>query len=94
MIQVSAAAKEIRMTQAIQFHFRVGKDGVLHMRIPMGECEAGADVLVTVQKIGQASAPPDKSDWHAFVESTYGSCAGLGLERGEQGMLESREPMA
>jgi hypothetical protein len=82
------------MTQAIQFQSRVDKDGVLQMRIPLGEAEAGASVLVTVQRIDQCAVQPrDKSDWHAFVESTYGSCAGLGLERPEQGVLELREPL-
>jgi predicted DNA-binding antitoxin AbrB/MazE fold protein len=32
--------------------------------------------------------------WPAFVERTYGSCAGLDLERHEQGDFELREPIA
>jgi len=32
--------------------------------------------------------------WPDFVERTYGSCAGLGLDRHEQGASELREPIA
>ena len=32
--------------------------------------------------------------WPEFVERTYGSCAGLGLERKEQGGFEQRESIA
>ena len=32
--------------------------------------------------------------WPDFLEQTYGSCAGLGLQRHEQGDLEAREPIA
>ena len=31
--------------------------------------------------------------WPEFIEKTYGSCAGLGLERYEQGDFEAREPI-
>jgi hypothetical protein len=32
-----------------------------------------------------------RADWHRFVEQTYGSCAGLGIERPPQGEFEKRE---
>lgn len=32
--------------------------------------------------------------WPDFVEQTYGSCAGLDLERHEEGDFELREPIA
>jgi predicted DNA-binding antitoxin AbrB/MazE fold protein len=42
------------------------------------------------------STPPAASalSWSEFVERTYGSCAGQGLARPDQGELEPREPIA
>ncbi len=42
------------------------------------------------EQVRQAEA----KSWSDFVEQTYGSCAGLGLERRAQGGFESREPIA
>ncbi|HJQ80222.1 MAG TPA: hypothetical protein VJ828_09720 [Lacipirellulaceae bacterium] len=84
------------MSDAIQFHSRVGDDGVLNVRLNLGRTEADKEVLVTVEPIRtegettEASAMP----WHEFVEQTYGSCADLRLERHEQGIFENREPIA
>jgi hypothetical protein len=76
------------MTEPIQFHRQVGPDGVLALQIPLGPSEANADVLVTIQPLSAPAADePADEDWHAFVESTYGSCAGLGLERHDQRLL-------
>ena len=74
----------------------VGSDGVLTLRVPLGPGEAGSRVVVTIEP---ATAPATTAagtaggttDWHEFVEQTYGSCAGLGLERQEQGRLADRE---
>jgi predicted DNA-binding antitoxin AbrB/MazE fold protein len=41
-----------------------------------------------------ASNQSEALTWPDFIEQTYGSCAGLGLERHEQGNLEMREPIA
>lgn len=83
------------MAEAIQLHSRVGADGVLDLHIPMGDVEAGAEVLVTIRRLApqpaRGSLTPEQ--WHQFVEETYGSCAGLGLERPPQGTFEDREPI-
>jgi hypothetical protein len=83
------------MTDPIQFHQHVGADGILSLQVPLGPAAANADVLVTVEPLAGPALDedPDEKDWHAFVESTYGSCAGLGLERQDQGTLEKREPL-
>ena len=41
----------------------------------------------------QAASPQDAqfSDWHSFVEQTYGSLADDPIERGDQGQFEVRE---
>ena len=83
------------MSDSVQFHSRVGDDGVLNLQVNLGGAEAKRDVLVTIESL-ETSAPQGNDlplDWHDFVRQTYGSCAGLGLERFDQGQLEKREPI-
>lgn len=77
----------------IQLHSHIGPDGVLTIRVPVDRAEADKDVLVTIQSLtdDDKEQAKDTSDWHQFVKETYGSCAGLGLKRYEQGVLEQRE---
>jgi hypothetical protein len=50
--------------------------------------------LVTIQPLQKEPATADdKTEWHQFVEETYGSCAGLGLERPDQGEYEQRDSL-
>jgi hypothetical protein len=81
------------MSDAIQFHSRVGDDGVLHVQVNLGRTEASKEVVVTVAPLPDSSdmLPPDSQSWQEFVVATYGSCAGLGLERPDQGEFEVRE---
>jgi hypothetical protein len=69
--------------KSIQMESEVGADGVLELRVPFGTADARTRVVVTIQPVPQSEPPRDRpppSDWHGFVEQTYGSCAGLGLE--------------
>ena len=70
----------------IQLESRVGDDGVLDVRVPLGKDEGGNKVRVTIEPL-----PSTNDDWHAFLEQTYGSCASLGLDRPSQGLFEIRE---
>ncbi len=80
------------MTSPIQFHSRVGKDGILSIRVPLGTVEADSEVVVTVQPTsGRKGADYASSDWHEFVEKTYGSCADLGLEEPEDLPVQQRD---
>ena len=82
------------MNGAIQFHSKVGSDGVLSLNLALGLDQAESEVLVTVAPL--AALPtnaPRGTDWHEFLRETYGSCAGLGLERPEQPDLTQREPL-
>jgi hypothetical protein len=83
------------MSDAIQFHSRVGSDGVLSVQVNLGSAEASKDVVVTVSPIegAEKTAGTGALPWQEFVEATYGSCAGMGLERADQGELEVREPI-
>ena len=82
--------------ESIQLHSKVGRDGVLELRVPLGRNEADREVVVTIQSLpGNGDLKrPDRPDWHTFINQTYGSCAGLGLERHQQGEYEHRDPIA
>ncbi|MBI5765048.1 MAG: hypothetical protein HZA51_16155 [Planctomycetes bacterium] len=64
----------------IQVHSRVGDDGVLEVRIPLGAADANTDVVVTVAPVKSAECQSTKEPWADFISNTYGSCAGLGFE--------------
>jgi hypothetical protein len=70
----------------IQIHSQVGSDGVLTLRVPMGTEEAAKPVVVTITPANEDANATARgnAEWHQFVEETYGSCAGLGLERPDQ----------
>ena len=84
------------MNDAIQFHSRVGDDGILDVQVDLGRTVAKKKVVVTIESLSASdeALQADDMPWPDFVERTYGSCVGLGLDRHEQGAFESREPMA
>lgn len=85
------------MNENIQFHLRVGDDGVLNFQVNLGTTTASKDVVVTVEPlpVSEKISPNGPAlPWREFVDRTYGSCADLGLERPEQGSFETREPIA
>ena len=64
--------------------------GVLKPVVPLSLPDK---VRVTLT-IDAASPPAAALSWSEFVERTYGSCAGQGLERHDQSEFEPREPIA
>ena len=83
------------MSDAIQFNSRVGDDGVLNLQVNLGRTEAKKVVVVTIEPVAADMAHDAASvGWHEFIERTYGSCAGRGLEHHDQGQFEQREPIA
>jgi hypothetical protein len=82
------------MSDAIQFHSRVGDDGILDVQVDLGRAEAKKEVVVTIESLRASDEARQAADmpWPDFVERTYGSCADLGLERHEQGEFERRSP--
>jgi hypothetical protein len=84
------------MNDAIQFHSRVGDDGILNVQVNMGRAKAQKAVIVTIEPLSTAETMEQAAAiaWTDFVQRTYGSCAGLGLQRHAQGAFESREPIA
>ena len=79
--------------KSIQVESEVGVDGILELRVPLGVGDAGTHVVVTIQPLPESSEPATAapSDWHDFVERTYGSCAGLGLEEPADLPLQQRD---
>jgi hypothetical protein len=79
--------------RTVHIESQVGNDGVLSLLVPLGPTEANAKVLVTIEPSPAAGANNSgrQSDWHEFVERTYGSCAGLGLEEPADLPLQTRE---
>jgi hypothetical protein len=60
---------------------------------PLEPVDLAQGTQVEVQ-VPAASVCNQALTWPDFIEQTYGSCAGLGLDRHEQGDLEMREPIA
>lgn len=67
---------------------------------PLEPVELAEGTQVEVQVSAKRDDNPAASQqataltWSDFIERTYGSCADLGLQRHEQGDLETREPIA
>jgi hypothetical protein len=81
------------MSDIVQINSQVGGDGVLNVRVDLGHTEANKQVVVTIQPV-QTEAGTERLSWPEFINRTYGSLAGLDVERHEQGFLEQREPVA
>ena len=82
------------MSDTIQFHSRVGNDGVLNLQVNLGQSETKKEVVVTIAPVAAEPAVDAASlSWHEFIDRTYGSCAGQGLRRHDQGQFEQREPI-
>ena len=58
---------------SIEFKARVGADGVLALKVPVGLAEADREVCVTVRLADQGAAPPDHDSWKRFVDETAGA---------------------
>ena len=81
----------MRMARPIQLESVAGPDGMVTLRVPLGPQGANARVKVTVEQLSSSDPVAGRAEWHRFIEETYGSCAGLGLERHAQGEYEHRE---
>lgn len=68
---------------------KVGRDGILHLELPVGLAEAEQLVRVTVEPAGPQAFSPD--GWRNFIQSTAGSIDDPTFERGAQGDYEERE---
>jgi len=70
---------------------RVGSNGILQLRLPLGFADADQEVQVTVESVGRPALPPD--EWRRRILETAGKWQGE-FERPEQGDYEQREPLS
>ena len=78
--------------KSVQLESEVGADGVLELRVPLAPSDARTRVVVTIEPM--LASPPcisAKSDWHEFVQRTYRSSAGHGLEEPPDLPLEQHD---
>lgn len=67
----------------------VGKDGILHLDIPVEMPDTEIEVTVTIQRV-----TPQQRGWMpGFFEEVIGGWVGEPLERAEQGEYETRESL-
>lgn len=79
------------MTRILTGRTHIDSDGNLNLKMPTGMPES--DVEFVVQLKPTTPKLHDPEEWKRFVDRTYGSCAGTGLERPDQGVFEVREPI-
>jgi hypothetical protein len=72
---------------------RVGEDGVLTLRVPLGKDDANRSVRVTVETAEAGPAAPilDPEAWARFVADRAGSISDPTFVRPEQGDYERRD---
>lgn len=75
----------------LEMKSRVGADGVLTLRIPIGSQDANQEVLITVEAAAQR--PLDREEWRRFLCQTAGSISDPTFKRHEQGEFEQREAL-
>ncbi|MDZ7964668.1 MULTISPECIES: hypothetical protein [unclassified Nostoc] len=74
---------------SIKIRSHVGKDGILHLDIPVEMPDTEIEVTVTIQRV-----TPQQRGWMpGFFEEVIGGWVGKPLERAEQGEYETREPL-
>jgi hypothetical protein len=71
---------------------KVGRDGVLHLDLPLSLSEAEKEVQVTVEAV-TPKQPMTQEEWKAWVQSMAGSWQG-DFERLPQGEFEERAPLS
>ncbi|HEY9800934.1 MAG TPA: hypothetical protein V6D25_11290 [Leptolyngbyaceae cyanobacterium] len=76
--------------QSIKINSYVGKDGILHLDIPVDVQETELEVIVTVNPVEKridllAGDETNKLEWHNFINMTYGCLADDPMTRYPQG---------
>jgi hypothetical protein len=78
--------------QTIRMAERTGKDGILHLKIPVGQPEADFEAVVVLQpRATVPGAAPIEQDWPAeYFEQVPGSITDETFVRPPQGAYENR----
>lgn len=74
---------------SIKIRSHVGKDGILHLDIPVEMPDTEIEITVTIQRV----TPQERGWMPGFFEEVIGGWVGEPLERAEQGEYETREPL-
>ncbi|MDB9447514.1 hypothetical protein [Anabaena sp. CS-542/02] len=79
---------------SIKLTKRVGKDGILHLEIPVGITDKEVEIMVIYQQIEipNMQKTPEELGWPpGFFEQTYGSCQDDPIVIDSEGDFEERE---
>jgi hypothetical protein len=79
---------------SIKLKQRVGKDGILHLEIPVGMIDKEVEIMVIYQVLEtptQHKTPEDLGYPSGFFEQTYGICADDPIVIDSEGEFEIRE---
>ena len=78
--------------QSITLRSHVGKDGILHLDVPVGVHDAEIEVTVTIRPVApsQAKTPEELGYPPSFFDRTAGSFQDAPLVRYPQGELQER----
>lgn len=76
----------------IEVKSKVGSDGILNLRLPMGKTGANREVRVTVQSTSE-DGRERQQDWRRSVQATAASIDDPTLERNDQGQLAENEDL-
>jgi hypothetical protein len=84
--------------QSIKIRSYVGKDGMLHLDIPLEMRETQLEVTVTFEAVNQTIKIAQNQElkdleWHDFINRTYGCLADDPIIRYPQDEYEEREPI-
>ena len=61
------------MTQSVRIESRVGKDGVLTLRVPLAPSDADTDVIVTIESKARRDKPRPEANWPSgYFDETFG----------------------
>jgi hypothetical protein len=71
--------------ELIRLNTHVGNDGILKLEVAIGTSDVDCEVVVTVKP------KMTRAEWIAFINETAGSLSDDPIERGDQGILETRD---
>jgi hypothetical protein len=79
---------------SIKIRRHVGKDGILHLEIPLGMTDKEVEIMIIYQALEtptQQKTPEDLGYPPGFFEQTYGICADDPIVIDSEGEFEKRE---
>ena len=82
--------------QSVKLSYRVGKDGILHLDVPIGLTNAELEVTVTFQlstPTTEKNAPKGKGWPPGFFEDTFGSFKDAPIVIDSEGVFDDNEEL-